>query len=236
MNELLNIKNQIIEDTKYKLWIEEIAKVEKEFAISSKFNNMVALDHGIKHMDRVANNVYKLLKEYNCDNHTCMLGYVTGLVHDIGMIKGKKGHAENGSKLAENYLRKYDFLNEKDILQITSAIKNHGNGGENPDEITAFLAISDKADMCKARSLGNLSPIQYIDDYNLKLENGVLQIRYTISNNKGKEGLYIIPKSIDISEKLGRKLGLKVEFYINNKLEKFEDREEYDGEIYIRKE
>ncbi len=39
MNELLNIKNQIIEDTKYKLWMEEIAKVEKEFAISSKFNN-----------------------------------------------------------------------------------------------------------------------------------------------------------------------------------------------------
>lgn len=236
MKELLDIKQKIIEDKEYKIWMEKIAKVEKEFAISSKFNNMVALDHGIKHMDRVANNVYKLLKEYNCDNHTCELGYITGLVHDIGMIKGKKGHAENGSKLAENYLIKFDFLNEKDILQITTAIRNHGNGGENPDEITAFLAISDKADMCKARSLGNLSPIQYIDDYALKLENGVLQIRYIISNNKGKEGLYIIPKSIDIPEKLGRKVGLRVEFYINNKLEKFEDREEYAGEIYIRKE
>ena len=204
MNELLNIKNQIIEDKEYKIWMKEIAKVEKEFAISSKFNNMVALDHGIKHMDRVANNVYKLLKEYNCNNHTCILGYVTGLVHDIGMIKGKKGHAENGSKLAEIYLKKFDFLNEKDIMQITKAIKNHGNGGENPDEIIAFLAISDKADMCKARSLGNLSPIQYIDDYNLRLENGILQMHYTISNNKGKEGLYIIPKSIDIPEKLGK--------------------------------
>lgn len=236
MNELLNIKNQIIEDKEYKIWMEKIAKVEYEFAISSKFNNMVPLDHGIKHMDRDANNVYKLLKEYNCNNHTCILGYVTGLVHDIGMIKGKKGHAENGSKLAEIYLKKFDFLNEKDIMQITNPIKNHGNGGENPDEITAFLAISDKADMCKARSLGNLSPIQYIDDYNLRLENGILQMHYTISNNKGKEGLYIIPKSIDIPEKLGKKLGLKVEFYINNKLEKFENREEYAGEIYIRKE
>ena len=236
MNELLNIKNQIIEDKEYKIWMEKIAKVEYEFAISSKFNNMVTLDHGIKHIDRDANNVYKLLKEYNCNNHTCILGYVTGLVHDIGMIKGKKGHAENGSKLAEIYLKKFDFLNEKDIMQITNPIKNHGNGGENPDEITAFLAISDKADMCKARSLGNLSPIQYIDDYNLRLENGILQMHYTISNNKGKEGLYIIPKSIDIPEKLGKKLGLKVEFYINNKLEKFENREEYAGEIYIRKE
>ena len=90
--------------------MQEISNVEKEFAISSEFNNKVALDHGIHHMDRVANNLYNLLKEYNCDNHTCELWYITGLVHDIGMIKGKKGHSENGSKLAENYLRKFDFL------------------------------------------------------------------------------------------------------------------------------
>ena len=43
----------------------EISNVEKEFAISSEFNNKVALDHGIHHMDRVANNLYNLLKEYN---------------------------------------------------------------------------------------------------------------------------------------------------------------------------
>lgn len=236
MDKLLQIKEKIILDEEYKIWMQEIAEVEREFAISSEFNNKVALDHGIKHMDRVANNVYKLLKEYNCDEHTCILGYITGLVHDIGMIKGKKGHAENGSELAKGFLQKFDFINEKDILKITNAIKNHGNGGENPDELTAFLAISDKADMCKARYLGNLSPIQFIDEYKLKLEKNVLELRYIISNNKGKEGLYTIPKSIDIPKKIGKELGLKVEFYINGEIEEFKDREKFKGKVYIRKE
>lgn len=236
MYELLQIKEKIISDKEYRTWMQEISNVEKEFAISSEFNNKVALDHGIHHMDRVANNLYNLLKEYNCDKHTCFLGYITGLVHDIGMIKGKKGHAENGSNLAKVFLKKFDFINAEDILKITNAIKNHGDGGKKPDELTAFLAISDKADMCKARSLGNLSPIQFIDEYKLKLEKDVLELRYIISNNKGKEGLYIIPKSIDIPNKLGSELGLKVEFYINGKIEDFKDRENFKGRIYIRKE
>ena len=54
--------------------------------------------------------------------------------------------------------------------------------------------------MCKARSLGNLSPIQFIDEYKLKLEKDVLELRYIISNNKGKEGLYIIPNLNNIFE------------------------------------
>ena len=70
MDKLLKTKEKIILDEEYKIWMQEIAEVERELAISSEFNNKVALDHGIKHMDRVANNVYKLLKEYNCDEHT----------------------------------------------------------------------------------------------------------------------------------------------------------------------
>lgn len=56
-----------------------------------------------------------------------------------------------------------------------------------------------------------------------------------MSDLKGKEGLYIIPKSIDIPKTLGTKLVLKVEFYINGKYEKFEDRAEYKGQTYQRK-
>ena len=55
-------------------------------------------------------------------------------------------------------------------------------------------------------------------------------------NLKGKEGLYIIPKSIDIPKILGEKLGFKVEFFINGIYEEFEDREKYKGQIYEWKE
>lgn len=49
------------------------------------------------------------------------------------MIKGKKEHAKNGSNLAKVFLKKFDFINAEDILKITNAIKNHGDGEKNPD-------------------------------------------------------------------------------------------------------
>lgn len=235
-DELLNIKQTIISNSEYKKWMEKISAVENEFALSSDFNNIVALDHGIEHMNRVADNVYKLLEEYNCDKKTCILGYIAGLIHDIGMIYGKKGHAQNGAEMSKTFLQKLHLLETLDIEIITNAIKNHGSGGENPDVITSFLAIVDKADMCKARSLGKSSPIKCIENYMIKIQNGILHINYTMPNLKGKEGLYIIPKSIDVPKTLGRNLGLQVKIYINGKCEEFKDRDDYKGQIYQRKE
>lgn len=235
-NQLLKIKQKIVLDNEYQSWMKKISNVENEFVVSSNFNNKVALDHGIEHMDRVANNVYKLLTEYNCSKNICILGYIAGLIHDIGMINGKRGHAENGAEMSKIFLKKLDLVNTTDVTKIANAIKNHGNGGVNPDIISAFLAISDKADMCKSRSLGDLSPIQFIENYTIKIKNNVLKINYIMTDLKGKEGLYIIPKSIDIPRALGSNLGLKVEFYINGKYEKFRDKEKYKGEIYQRKE
>ncbi len=235
-NQLMNIKEKIILDDEYKDWMKKISNIENEFVISSSFNNQVALDHGIEHMNRVANNVYSLLKEYNCSKDICILGYIAGLVHDIGMIKGKKGHAENGAEMSKSFLKKLDFIDIRDIQKIANAIKNHGNGGRNPEEITSFLTISDKVDVCKSRFLGDVSPIQYIENYTIKINNGVLQINYRMNDLKGKEALYTIPKSIDIPKRLGSNLGMKVEFYINERCEEFKDREEYKGQIYQRKE
>ena len=235
-NELLNIKQTIISNNEYRKWMEKISAIEKQFALSSDFNNMVALDHGIEHMNRVADNVYKLLKEYNCDRKTCTLGYIAGLIHDIGMIYGKKGHAQNGAEMSKTFLTKLHLLDILDIESIANAIKNHGSGGDNPDVITSFLTISDKADMCKVRSLGKSSPIKFIENYKLKIQNGILHIDYTMTDLKGKDGLYIIPKSIDIPRVLGRNLGLQVKIYINGKCEEFKDRDDYKGQIYQRKE
>ena len=233
-NKLCEIKQKIITDSEFREWMKQISNVEKEFTLSSDFNNQVALDHGIEHMSRVASNVYKLLKEYNCSREKCYLGYIAGLVHDIGMIYGKKGHAENGANMSKIFLKKFDFINSDDIEIISNLVKNHGTGGENPDVMTSILAIADKSDMCIMRSLGNLSFIKFIENYSMNINDNILHINYIMSDLKGKKGLYMIPKSIDIPKILGNKLGLDVEFYINGKLEKFEDRNEFTGKKYIR--
>jgi len=235
-DEVLDIKQKIISNDQYKNWMQEISSIENEFAKSSEFNNLITLDHGMAHMERVANNVYKLLNEYNCNYTICKLGYIAGLIHDIGMINGKKEHAEQGAKMAKTFLQELKLVNKNDAEVITNAIKNHGNGGDTLEPINFILAICDKADMCKERPLGNLSPIKFIENYTLEIKDNTLMIKYKMDNLKGKEGLYIIPKSIDIPKELCKKLGLKVGFYINGNYQIFEDREHYKGKIYQRKE
>ncbi len=232
---LEEIKEKITTDEEYLTWMDKIAKVEMEFANSSSFNNKVALDHGKNHMNRVANTTYILLKEYGEDENTCFLGYVAGLIHDIGMIYGKDKHAENGSNLASSFLRKFNFLTDEEIKIICEAISTHGSGKHATSVIGSFLAISDKIDMCEERTLGRVSSIKFIQNYVAHIQGNILRISYDFSKEEGKKGLYMIPKSIDIPYSIGNSLGLKVEFYINGKLENFEDRKEYQGNIYYRK-
>lgn len=232
---LEEIRKRITTDSEYLIWMKKIAEIELEFANSSSFNNQVALDHGKEHMDRVAHTTYTLLKEYGADERTSFLGYVSGLIHDIGMIYGKKQHAENGSKLSFPFLKKLDFLTDEEIETICSAITTHGSGKNATSLIGSFLAIADKIDMCEKRTLGSISPIKFIRSYEAHIQNQTLKIFYEFSSEEGKNGLYMIPKSIDVPFSIGNSLGLKVEFYINGKLEKFEDRNSYQGDIYYRK-
>jgi len=109
------IKQIIISNNQYKNWMEEIQSLTDEFAKSSEFNNKVALDHAIEHMDRVANHVYQLLKECKYSEKTCNLGYIAGLIHDIGMIEGKKGHAQKGAEMAKIFLEELNLVSESNI-------------------------------------------------------------------------------------------------------------------------
>ena len=231
---LEDIKQKIISDDEYIKWMEEISIVENEFANSSEFNNIVALDHGIQHMNRVAETVYKLMKEYGCSKNVCYLGYISGLIHDMGMIHGKKNHAQNGSKMAKLFLKKLDFLNNSEIETVANAIATHGDGANAEGNIGLFLAIADKIDMCKERSLSKTSPIHLINSYNANINYDTLDVYYEMSSSKGIEALYMIPKSIDIPLKIAKDLGLKVKFFINGKIEDFADRKNYEGQIYKR--
>ena len=90
--------------------------------------------------------------------------------------------------------------------------------------------------MCKERFLGKISPIQLIDSYKSNIHQNTLEIYYEMSSLNGVEALYMIPKSIDIPQKIAKYLGLKVKFFINGKIENFIDRENYSGQVYTRKE
>lgn len=233
---LEKIKQKIILDEEYIEWGKEIKKVEETFANSSNFNNRVALDHGIMHMERVANQVYLLLQQYGCDERTCLLGYIAGLIHDIGMIYGKENHAQNGSELSKMFLKKLQILSDREIETVANAILTHGSGENTENCIGIFLALVDKVDICKERSIGVDSPIKRIERYTMNIKENTLEIDYEMTSLKGKEGIYMIPKTIDVPMMLVEKLGLNIQFFINGIIEDFADRIAYKGEIYKREE
>lgn len=233
---LEKIKQEIVLHEDYIKWGKEIKKFEESFANSSDFNNSVALDHGIKHMERVASQVYLLLKQYGCDEHTSCLGYIAGLIHDIGMIYGKENHAQNGSELSKIFLKKLQILTDSEIEIIANAILTHGNGKNAENCIGVILALVDKIDICKERSIGLYSPIKMIDSYSVNIKENTLVIDYKMISLQGKEGIYMIPKTIDVPIMLAEKLGLNIQFFINGVIEEFIDRNDYKGKIYKREE
>lgn len=133
--------------------------------------------------------------------------------------------------MVEAFLKKFDLLSNIEIEEIKNAVATHSNG-ETTNDIGLFLSLADKIDMCKERVLGKSSPIQDICSYSSNINNNTLKICYEMLSSKGIEALYMIPKSIDVPTKIANRLGIKIEFYINGKPEKFVSRKEYKGKIY----
>lgn len=114
-------------------------------------NNLLAC-HGRYHTTFVINSIEKLLTRLNFDRETIELGKIAGLLHDIGTIEGKKGHAHRSSEMCVHFLDKIKLSQEsKDI--IIHAIKDHSNGNEINSPVGAALLLADKIDISKNRVL-----------------------------------------------------------------------------------
>lgn len=227
---------KILNDNIYKMWLKLIDEDGIQFANSNEINAEVALDHGYRHTNLVAENTAKLLYQFGCDEKIIFLGYISSLLHDIGIINGKKEHAKSSCNIAIEYLGKFDIFSDNDINLIENAIRYHGNGLNIKSPIDAFITISDKLDFTKDRRIESkykiTSKIDEILSVNFNIKNGKLIIEYTVTDKFDNSAFYIIPKSIDIPVIIGNKIDLDIEFYINGKIEKFEDRSNYTGYVY----
>ena len=72
-------------------------------------------------------------------------------MHDVGYLKGREGHARNGSILAREYLN--GKLPQEDIEIVCQAIANHGGKKESDyvEPISMCLILADKFDFAKNR-------------------------------------------------------------------------------------
>lgn len=92
-------------------------------------------DNKIKHIHSVAEYMYEHAHEHGLDRDKM---YMLGLLHDIGYVRGKNGHMQNGADMVKQI-----GINEN----IAYAIENHGMDLSKLDKVTPELILLVRADL-----------------------------------------------------------------------------------------
>lgn len=109
-------------------------------------------DHGRRHVSLVAITAARILSTLGHDDHACDLAAVAGLLHDIGNVTGRDGHAAAGAEMSRRLLAEWGVAHE-DAAAVSAAVANHDEveGGEPVNPPSAALIIADKADIHRSR-------------------------------------------------------------------------------------
>ncbi len=133
----------------------DIKSDEEVTELISKGNAILGVlgytDHSEVHAILVAKRAADILKKLEYKKKEIELVKIAAYMHDIGNAINRKHHAEYGSILANDILKKYD-ISVKDRVTIVSAIANHDEStGSASDPVSAALIIADKTDVRRNR-------------------------------------------------------------------------------------
>lgn len=108
-------------------------------------------DHGLGHLGRVSSRAYRLLKDLKAPQRQCELAAIGGLLHDIGNVVHRDGHAHHSALMCFNLLRERG-MGTDELTTLMSAIANHDDEeGEAVSQPAAALIIADKSDVLRSR-------------------------------------------------------------------------------------
>lgn len=192
-------------------------------SINEKNRENLFACHGRYHTTFVVNTIETILTKLGFDTHTVELGKISGLLHDIGAIQGKKGHAKRSSEMCIDFLDKTN-LSKEDKKIVIHAILDHSNGDEITSPVGAALLLADKINLSKDRvlELGKKdrwhSNLLNIDDMILTIENNNIIINYIVNDKFSKDILLEEwTKGITAPMKASNYLGVNCFFEFNGK-------------------
>jgi len=109
-------------------------------------------DHGRRHVNLVAVTAARVLSTLGHDESDCDLAAVAGLLHDIGNVEGREGHAAAGAQMSYRLLRERGVASASASI-VADAIANHDEveGGSPVTLPSAALIVADKADIHRSR-------------------------------------------------------------------------------------
>jgi len=107
--------------------------------------------HGHGHARNVAKLATDFLRQVGASKREVVIGQVAGLVHDMGLINGKKEHDKKGALIVGEFLERIGGLSEEEIGMIVHAVANHSNGEEMGNNLDLAVLIADKMDVARDR-------------------------------------------------------------------------------------
>jgi hypothetical protein len=117
-------------------------------------------EHGQRHAGLVGHIAENILDRLSYDARTCQLANIAGYLHDIGNCIHRQNHAQSGSLLAWDILRRLGMSAVERAL-IINAIGNHEEErGTATTALSAALIIADKADVHRSR-VQNPDPVAF---------------------------------------------------------------------------
>lgn len=180
--------------------------------------------HGRYHTMFVVNTISKILTELNYSDRIIELGMISGLLHDIGTIEGKKGHAIRSAEMCKKFLDK-TYLSDIEKEIVYHSIEDHSNGINIVSPIGAALLIADKIDISKDRvtELGKKdnwhSNLLEIEKVNVIIKEQTIIIDYIVTPHFSIDILKSEwRKGILVPIKASKYLNCKCVFQINHQI------------------
>lgn len=180
--------------------------------------------HDLTHINNVINTVETVLEELNYNNKIIEEAKISALLHDIGCIKGKEGHAERSYEMARQYFEENN-INTGNNEMILEAIKLHSGKEDTDNFIAKTLVFADKLDI-KADRLRDswkntdvIKEFQYIEDVIVNITKDTLSVNVIANKKINKasfESYYFIAKTFKAIENFAKELTLKPEILFNN--------------------
>lgn len=150
--------------------------------------------HGLAHVLNVVETVEEVLRELEYDEEYIENAKIAAMLHDLGTIEGKDGHASRSYGMAKNYLDDNKIvLKYKD--EVLDAIRAHSDVDGFGSAMTAVLVFADKTDIKKTRlapggyKVEGLRQYQYINDIDIKKDGNSLTVKFVVDGESDKEEL-----------------------------------------------
>lgn len=203
---------------------EEILKVYNKINYNEEQSEAWA-HHDFNHAKNVTNMVDKLLTKLNYSEKLVQEAKIAAILHDTGMVDGKKDHEIRGYEFAKDYFKRKNIKLENEEL-VLDAIKSHRNGFDTENVITLALVLSDKLDVKYTRiakdgyNIKGMKEVQYIKEVNVDITNNTLIVEFICDdkmNKKEFEEYYFADKMVKAVKAFAQKMNLNYNVLYNGK-------------------